>query len=94
MTVAFFVFDKSVYLDFAGGVAHICHAAEQHQAVGQIGAALKGQVVDGSGGHGEPGVTAGAGACHFIDPGHQLAAEQPSRGVDILISDHVDVFHL
>ena len=39
-------------------------------------------------------MAARAGAGDFIDPGDELSAEQPSCGVDILISDHVYIFHL
>ena len=67
---------------------------EVDKTVGEIRTALESEVVDGSGGHCEPCMTAGTGTGHFIDPGDKLSAEQSSRGIDILISDHIYILDL
>ena len=94
MAHALAVFNKGIDPDFTGGAADKGHAGKEDHPVGQKRAALKDQVVDGSGGDDVAGVPDRAGARHFVDPGDELSAEEPPCGVDVFIAEHIDVFHL
>ena len=68
MTEALIVLDEGIHSDLTGCVPDISHAAEQHQTVSQVRAAFKSQIIDGGGGHCEPGVPACTGSGYFVDP--------------------------
>ena len=94
MAESFLVLNEGVDPDLTGSTADIGDAADKNKAVGEICAALEGKVVDGGSGHGKSCMAACAGTCHFVDPGDELSAEQPSRGVNILIPDHIYILNL
>ena len=94
MAVTVLVLYERVDSDLTGGTADKGDAAYQNKAVGEIRAALECEVVDGCGSHRESCMAARAGAGHFVDPGDELPAEQPSCGIDILIPDHIYILNL
>ena len=62
-----------------------------HDGIVQIGGGDEEQMIHAYGGYGLAGIPPGRHGADDVDPGHQLAAEDPGGGISVAVLGHDDL---